>query len=88
MKKFTQKHTSQMETLETTMFKSFANVSDLITKTANKKIYIELSNGYFIPVTKTDVKKIAKTMETNEDKFCGQITFLSGQSAVQIKLAK
>lgn len=77
-----------METLETTMFKSFANVSDLMTKTANSKIYIELSNGYFIPVTKTDVKRIARSMEKNEDKFCGQITFLTGQNAVQVKLVK
>lgn len=77
-----------METLDTTMFKSFANVSDLMTKTSNHKIYIELSNGYFIPVAKKDVKRVAKSMDKNEDKFCGQITFMTGQNAVQVKLAK
>lgn len=77
-----------MKTIETTVFKSFANVSDLFTKTANHKIYIELSNGYFIPVKKSDVKKVANSMQKNEEKFCGIITYMTGQSAVQVKLSK
>ena len=79
---------TSMKILETTMFKSFANVSDLLTKIVNCKIYIELSNGYFIPVTKSDVKKVAKSMDKNEDKFCGQITYITGQRSVQVKISK
>lgn len=70
-----------------TMFKTFANWSDLIKKCSGYKIYIELSNKYFIPVAKNDLKKVSDSMNRNEDKFCGKITFASGgHKYVQISI--
>lgn len=64
----------------------FANISDLMTKTAKCKVYIQLSNGYFIPAKKKDLTTLASTMNRSGDKFCGQITFMPHNNDVQIKL--
>ncbi len=78
-----------MENQETTVFKSFVNISDLMAKTANYKIYIELSNGYFIPATKSNIKKVAVSMKRNNEELIGYITFLSGgKKGVQVRLIK
>lgn len=75
-----------MENLDTTMFKSFTSIGELMEKTISRKIYIKLSNGYCIHVLKAEVRKVAKTMKDNGEKFCGLITFCSGKSVVQVEI--
>ena len=60
-----------------TSSQTFANFSDLDKKTRNKTILIELSNGYYLPVKKNQIKKVADAMTRNEDKFCGDILWYS-----------
>lgn len=65
--------------------KTFANFSDLRKQTAGQKIYIELSNGYYIPIQKSQLKPVADAMAKNEDKFCGEILEYS-KALVKISL--
>ena len=67
--------------------KTFANISDLLKQTANYNLFVKLSNGYFIPVDKSAIKKTAESMSKNEDKFCGQIiNVIEEIKAVQISI--
>lgn len=54
---------------------TFSNYSDLLKKAANKKIYISLSNGWYLPVTKKDLQHLNTRMteKADEHKFCGNI---------------
>lgn len=66
---------------------TFANYSDLRKRAANKRIYVELSNGYFVPVTKQAVKLVADSMQENDVKFCGQIVQVNSERKfIQIKI--
>ena len=78
--------TQLMEIIDTTVFKSFAHWTDLQNMTTGHELYIELSNGYFAPIQKSQLKKVADSMTKNDDKFCGMITFLSGRKIVQVSL--
>lgn len=67
--------------------KSFANWTHLMRLTIGHKIYVELSNGYFVPVVKSHLKRVADAAAKNDDKFCGNIVFLEGnKKQVQITL--
>lgn len=65
--------------------KTFANVSDLLKQATGRNLYVKLSNGYYAPVSKKDLKKIAKSMDENEVKFCGNI-ISDGMAHTQIEL--
>lgn len=66
---------------------TFANYSDLMRKARNKKIFIELSNGYYIPVQKNRLKMVADSMVKNDDKFCGDALEFSA-SILKVSLVK
>jgi len=74
-----------MQTIDTTVLKTFANFTDMQIKTAGSSRYIRLSNGYHIPVTLAAIKKVATSMDRNNDKFCGNIHYLQNR-CVQIEI--
>jgi len=76
-----------MNTTETTVFKSFNSLSDLISKIRGCNAHIELSNGWFVPVTKKAITQVAKSMIKNGLSVTGKITYLSFNN-VQIKLSE
>jgi hypothetical protein len=72
-------------TTEPTMFKTFANRSELFKKTTGYKIYARLTNKWFVPVTKKALRMVAKSMEKNKEAFCGDIHFAGGgNKSVQV----
>jgi hypothetical protein len=66
---------------------TFSTFSELISKTTNQRIYIELSNGYYVSVTKMQLKRTASGMANNDDKFCGEI-FEHSKDCVKVSLNK
>lgn len=66
---------------------TFANYSHLMKIARSKKIFIELSNGYYIPVQKNRLKLVADSMIKNDDKFCGEAMSFSA-SVLKVSLAK
>lgn len=65
---------------------TFSNYTDLDKQTRGKAIYIELSNGYYMPVKKNQIKRVADRMTANDDKFCGDILWHS-PSLAKISIA-
>lgn len=65
---------------------TFANYSDLLKKSANKKVYVELPNGWYLPVTKKDLRHLNDRMTAKDGfKFCGAIDE-DGEWYIKIKL--
>ena len=65
--------------LDATMFKSFANYSDFIKKTPGLSVTVKMAgSGWFVPVTKKALKKVADRMSEYDKKFCGLISYAGG----------
>ena len=71
--------------MKSTVFETFKNISEFDKKTANQSVYISLSNGWYIPVTKKAIKLVAKSMKRENLEFVGDITYLQN-NIVQVKL--
>lgn len=54
---------------------TFNSFTELCRKTANQKIYVQMAGraGYFVPVTKGALRKVAAGMAKNMDTFGGII---------------
>lgn len=58
--------------METTTFNS---MTELLKKTANRHAYVELSNGYYIGVTKRNLKITGNAILKRDKKLTGTIKY-------------
>lgn len=64
---------------DTTMFKYFNSYSELIKKTSGLTLTIKLFGaGWFVQVTKNNLKKVADSMKKSGKVFSGMISLSSG----------
>lgn len=72
--------------MKTTTFTTFQTVSDLIVATRGLKLYIQLSNNYFIPVSKKDLQKLVKAMKLEGSSFIAEVHSHSIDGACKVIL--
>ena len=74
--------------MDSTMFKSFNSFSELSQKTANYSITVKLHGcGWFVPVTKSALKRVNKSMSKNNKPFTGTIDFsTTGNKYAQVTM--
>ena len=85
----TLKNLSIMTTTDTTMFKYFDNWSQFDEKTRGYNVYAQLTNGRCVEVHKSALKKVAASMQNNDEPFYGKITYSSGgHKYVQVTFLK
>lgn len=68
-------------------FPHFENYSELIKLAGKKKLYVELSNRYFIPVNKSSLKVLSDGMKKNNHPFSGVVIY-QRETSFQIRLDK
>lgn len=68
--------------MEKVTFNSFSQLKKFASR---KNWYVQISNGYFIPVTKKDVKRVADSMSKIGDPFKGEFQEI-GEYNVQIEI--
>ncbi len=62
---------------------TFNSFSQLKKFASGKNWFVQLANGYHIPVTKKDVKRVADSMDNNKQVFKGEFE-AHGEHNVQI----
>jgi hypothetical protein len=71
--------------MESTLFKTFNSITEFNQKTVNRTLFVRLSNGWFVPVSKKSINLVAKSMKRENELFSGKLDFCMN-NAVQITI--
>lgn len=63
---------------------NFLSASQLIKKTAETKRYVQLSNGYYMPITAKSIRDLADSMNFYQKKFIGEVFITKNCSYIEI----